>query len=80
MGDLGRAIKHSQVAVDQTPENHPDLAPRLNGIGIRFVNRYRRTVVMDGLERAIKHCQPTKRHSIIPTLLIDLELDSGTDT
>ncbi|RHZ48891.1 uncharacterized protein CDV56_105798 [Aspergillus thermomutatus] len=45
------------TAVNITPQDHPDLAGRLNNLGDMFSDRYYRTGKMDDLEEAIQKAQ-----------------------
>lgn len=52
--DLEEAIRVARQAVEITPEDHPDLAGRLNNLGTKLSRRYDRTRKMDDLEEAIQ--------------------------
>ncbi|RKK76947.1 hypothetical protein BFJ68_g18006 [Fusarium oxysporum] len=54
MKDLEEAIKTARQAVKSTPDDHPNLAGRLNNLGNEFGLRYKRTGEMKDLEEAIK--------------------------
>ncbi|KAL8634707.1 MAG: hypothetical protein Q9228_007713, partial [Teloschistes exilis] len=54
MEDLGEAIRVARQAVKATPEDHPDLAGRLNNLGVQLTRRYERTGQMEDLEEAIR--------------------------
>jgi len=54
MEDLEEAIQVARQAVDVTPEDHPDLAERLNNLGNRLESRYERTGKVEDLEEAIR--------------------------
>ena len=54
MEDLEEAIRVARQAVDVTPEDHPDLAGRLNNLGLKLQRRYERTGKMEDLEEAIR--------------------------
>jgi len=57
MADLETAIQRYQKALDNTPDDHPDRARRLESLGTRYGNRYQRTKVIANLETAIQRYQ-----------------------
>ncbi|KAL8364968.1 hypothetical protein RB595_003992 [Gaeumannomyces hyphopodioides] len=54
MDDLNRAVEVANMAVDATPQNHPDRAGRLNSLGNQLGRRFGRTGSMDDLNRAVE--------------------------
>ncbi|KAF2185927.1 TPR-like protein [Zopfia rhizophila CBS 207.26] len=52
--DLEEAIRVARRAIGVTPEDHPDLAGRLNNLGIQLESRYEHTEKMEDLEEAIR--------------------------
>ncbi|KAJ4240578.1 hypothetical protein NW760_000861 [Fusarium oxysporum] len=54
MKDLEEAIQAARQAVELTPDDHPDLAARFNGLGNQLSCRYERTGEMKDLEEAIQ--------------------------
>src|ERR1700712_4722881 len=54
MTDLEEAIQVARQAVASTPEDHSDLAGRLNNLGNWLGSRYKRTGDMTDLEEAIQ--------------------------
>ncbi|KAJ5740123.1 hypothetical protein N7533_012907 [Penicillium manginii] len=54
MDDLNRAIKAMNMAVNSTPEDHPDLARRLGNLGILLGRRFKRTGSMGDHNRAVE--------------------------
>src|SRR2546421_9846945 len=57
MEDLEEAIRKAEEAVKATPEDHPDLAGRLNNLGNKLERRYERTGKMEDLEEAIRKAE-----------------------
>jgi len=53
MDDLNRAVDAATMAVDATPQDHPDRAGRLNNLGNLLGTRFERTGSMDDLNRAV---------------------------
>lgn len=53
MDDLKRAVKVTDMALNSTPQGHPDRASLLNSLGIRLARRFERTGSMGDLNRAI---------------------------
>ncbi|KAL8295079.1 hypothetical protein RB600_000852 [Gaeumannomyces tritici] len=54
MDDLNRAVEVADMAVDATPQDHPDRAGCLNNLGSNFGRRFERTGSMDDLNRAVE--------------------------
>ncbi|KAL8366614.1 hypothetical protein RB595_010463 [Gaeumannomyces hyphopodioides] len=54
MEDLNRAIEVTGMAVDATPQNHPDRASYLSNLGNRLGSRFERTGSMEDLNRAVE--------------------------
>jgi tetratricopeptide (TPR) repeat protein len=52
--DLEEAIRTARRAVAVTPDDHPDLAGRLNNLGNDLENRFERTGRIEDLEEAIR--------------------------
>ncbi|KAH7186862.1 CHAT domain-containing protein [Fusarium oxysporum] len=57
IASLEDAIRLAERAVDLTPQNHPNLAPRLGGLALRLLSRYDRLGDIKNLEDAIKFAQ-----------------------
>src|SRR5437762_1771972 len=57
MEDLEEAIRKAEGAVKATPQDHPDLAGRLNNLGNMLESRYERTGRMEDLEEAIRKAE-----------------------
>jgi hypothetical protein len=55
--DLEEAICKGSQAVEGTPQGHPDLAGRLNNLGIMLESRIERTGRMEDLEEVIRKTQ-----------------------
>ncbi|KAJ7272326.1 CHAT domain-containing protein [Mycena rebaudengoi] len=55
--DLEAALQNFQAAVEQTPKGHPDLAGRLQSLGVSFGDRYRRSGDVKDLEAALHNYQ-----------------------
>lgn len=53
-GPLEEAIRLGQLALDATPENHPNRAERLNNMGGHFQQRFLRMGDMKDLEEATR--------------------------
>jgi tetratricopeptide (TPR) repeat protein len=53
MEDLNRAIATNELAVESTPDGHPDLSTYLNNLGLALRGRFLRTRSMEDLDRAI---------------------------
>lgn len=53
MDDLNFAIEVADIAVNSTPQDHPDRAILLNYLGTYLKGRFERTGSMDDLNRAI---------------------------
>ncbi|KAK0729584.1 CHAT domain-containing protein [Lasiosphaeris hirsuta] len=51
--DLNRAVDVTSMAVDATPQDHPDRAGYLNNLGNRLGTRFGRTGSIDDLNRAV---------------------------
>ena len=54
MDDLNRAVEVTGMAVDVTPQDHPDRAVSLNNLGSWLGSRFELTGSMDDLNRAIE--------------------------
>ncbi|KAL8367940.1 hypothetical protein RB599_003723 [Gaeumannomyces hyphopodioides] len=54
MDDLNRAVEVTDMAVDATPQDHPDRAAILNNLGGWLGRRFDRTGSMDDLNRAVE--------------------------
>jgi len=54
---LDAAIARTEEALQATPEDHPDLAWRLNQLGIHLSSRYERTGNFRDLEAAIARAE-----------------------
>ncbi|KAL2812794.1 CHAT domain-containing protein [Aspergillus cavernicola] len=66
--ELDTAIQKSQEALDLTPENHPDRARRLRGLGIAYHGRYTRIGAQEDLDIALQRDQEALNHSPSPPL------------
>ncbi len=66
MADLETAIQRHQEAFDNTPDDHPDRADRLDSLGAGYLDRYRRTGAMADLETAIQSYQEALDSSLSP--------------
>jgi hypothetical protein len=53
MDDLNRAVDVADMAVNATPQDHPDRAGRLNNLGSWLGMRFERSGSMDDLHRAV---------------------------
>src|SRR5687767_13470257 len=51
--DLNEMILYNEQAVSATPDNHPDLARRLNDLANQLGDKYSRTSNIDDLEASI---------------------------
>ncbi|EJT69155.1 hypothetical protein GGTG_13264 [Gaeumannomyces tritici R3-111a-1] len=54
MDDLNRAVEVANMAVDATPQNHPNRAGWLSNLGNHLGRRFERTGPMDDLNRAVE--------------------------
>ncbi|KAL8310419.1 hypothetical protein RB597_010314 [Gaeumannomyces tritici] len=54
MDDINRAVKVADMAVDATPQNHPDRASRLSNLGNWLGMRFQLTESMDDINRAVE--------------------------
>ncbi|KAL8364750.1 hypothetical protein RB595_003837 [Gaeumannomyces hyphopodioides] len=54
MGDLNRAVEVAGMAVNATPQNHPNRTAYLNNFGNWLGSRFKRTGSMDDLNRAVE--------------------------
>ena len=57
VGDLEEAVCRQSQAVEGTAESDPDLAGRLNNLGIMLQRRFKRTGRMEDLEESIRQAQ-----------------------
>jgi hypothetical protein len=57
MQDLEEAIRVARLAVESTPEDHPDRAGKLNSLGNKLESQYDRTGEMQDLEEAIQEAR-----------------------
>jgi methyl coenzyme M reductase subunit C-like uncharacterized protein (methanogenesis marker protein 7) len=53
MDDLNRAVEVTNMAVDATPQDHPDRAACLNNLGSRLGTRFKRTGSIKDLNHAV---------------------------
>jgi hypothetical protein len=54
MDDLNQAVKLADMAVEATPQDHPNQALCLNSLGMWLGRRFERTGSMDNLNQAVK--------------------------
>ncbi|KAJ7209887.1 CHAT domain-containing protein, partial [Mycena rebaudengoi] len=75
--DLEAALQHSQAAVEQTPEGHPDLPAHRQNLAVTFMEQYGRTGNVKDLEAALQNNeaaveQTPKGHPNLPGHLHNL--------
>lgn len=66
MANLETDIQRFQEALDNTPDDHPDRARRLDSLGFGYHDRYHRTGAMADLETAIQRFQEVLDSSFPP--------------